>query len=147
MSFLVSVLIATFSMYSFSTKHSCAAQDQKEKEDLLRRKVALIIKNERDTNLDEGKYAVQVCGAAGIGAGLVGLFSGSLPLAVVAGATVIGLARSHKNDAELLDHFMFSVKEQGKVDFYSSDEFLTLRAILDESGRVESRGSRLKFTD
>ena len=147
MSFLVSVLIATFSMYSFSTKNSCAAQEQKEKEDQLRRKVALIIKNERNTKQDEGKYAVQVCGAAGTAAGLVGLFSGSLPLAVVAGVAVIGLARSHKNDAELLDHFMFSVKEQGKVDFYSSDEFLTITAILDESERVVSRGGRLKFTD
>ncbi len=145
MSFLVSVLLATFSMHSFSMKNSCAAQNQKEKEGQLRRKVALIIKNERNTKQDEARYAGQVCGAAGAAAGLVGLFCGSLPLAVVAGAAVIGLARSHKNDAELLDHFMFSVKEQGKVDFYSSDEFLTLRAILDESGRVASRGGRLKL--
>ena len=145
MSFLVSVLLATFSMHSFSTKNSCAAQDQKEKEDLLRRKVAVIIKNERKTTQDQGKRAVQICSIGGIGAGVVGLFTGSLPLAAAAGATVIGLAASQKSDVEVLDHFMFAVKEQDKVDFYSSDEFLTLRAILDESKRVESRGGRLKL--
>ena len=145
MSFLVSVLLATFSMHSFSTKNPCAAQDQKEKEDLLRRKAARIITNERNTTHERVNRAVQICSIGGIGAGVIGHYSRSLPLALAAGAAVIGLAASQKSDAEVLDHFMFAVKEQGKVDFYTSDEFLTITAIMDESKRVESRGGRLKL--
>ena len=145
MSFLVSVLLATFSMHSFSMKNSCAAQDQEEKEDQLRLKAARIIKNERDTTHDRVNRAVQICSIGGIGAGVIGHYCRSLPLAVAAGAALIGLAAREKSDAEVLDHFMFAVKEQGKVDFYSSDEFLTISAIIDESRRVESRGGRLKL--